>query len=180
MPNRTRYRPPVRSTSQSRTRPGGAAPGPLVVSVPRGTDGGLIDTRTVPRLARATASRPQLVTEDLTTGVCVAGGGPAGVMLGLLLARAGIDVVVLETPLGRPPAGSFCRKCTPSDRLPTAPIDSESERLPRSQADSEGARRIRTPNHLIRNPSFVQMAPSRADLSVTCGNVRPGGASSSR
>jgi 2-polyprenyl-6-methoxyphenol hydroxylase-like FAD-dependent oxidoreductase len=28
--------------------------------------------------------------------VCVAGGGPAGVMLGLLLAREGIDVVVLE------------------------------------------------------------------------------------
>lgn len=27
---------------------------------------------------------------------CVAGGGPAGVMLGLLLARAGVDVVVLE------------------------------------------------------------------------------------
>ena len=31
-----------------------------------------------------------------TTQVCVAGGGPAGVMLGILLARAGIDVVVLE------------------------------------------------------------------------------------
>jgi 2-polyprenyl-6-methoxyphenol hydroxylase-like FAD-dependent oxidoreductase len=31
-----------------------------------------------------------------TTKVCVAGGGPAGVMLGILLARAGIDVVVLE------------------------------------------------------------------------------------
>ena len=30
------------------------------------------------------------------TRVCVAGGGPAGMMLGLLLARAGIDVVVLE------------------------------------------------------------------------------------
>jgi len=28
--------------------------------------------------------------------VCIAGGGPAGVMLGLLLARAGIDVTVLE------------------------------------------------------------------------------------
>src|ERR687891_2678085 len=27
---------------------------------------------------------------------CVAGGGPAGVMLGYLLARAGLDVVVLE------------------------------------------------------------------------------------
>ncbi len=36
------------------------------------------------------------MTERLTTRVCVAGGGPAGVMLGLLLARAGIDVVVLE------------------------------------------------------------------------------------
>jgi 2-polyprenyl-6-methoxyphenol hydroxylase-like FAD-dependent oxidoreductase len=27
---------------------------------------------------------------------CVAGGGPAGVMLGYLLARAGVDVLVLE------------------------------------------------------------------------------------
>ena len=27
---------------------------------------------------------------------CIAGGGPAGMMLGLLLARAGIDVAVLE------------------------------------------------------------------------------------
>ena len=27
---------------------------------------------------------------------CIAGGGPAGVMLGYLLARAGIDTVVLE------------------------------------------------------------------------------------
>jgi 2-polyprenyl-6-methoxyphenol hydroxylase-like FAD-dependent oxidoreductase len=32
----------------------------------------------------------------LTTRCCVAGGGPAGMMLGLLLARAGIDVIVLE------------------------------------------------------------------------------------
>jgi 2-polyprenyl-6-methoxyphenol hydroxylase-like FAD-dependent oxidoreductase len=34
--------------------------------------------------------------DSVTTRVCIAGGGPAGVMLGLLLARAGIDVVVLE------------------------------------------------------------------------------------
>src|SRR6266478_3511948 len=27
---------------------------------------------------------------------CIAGGGPAGMMLGLLLARAGVDVIVLE------------------------------------------------------------------------------------
>jgi 2-polyprenyl-6-methoxyphenol hydroxylase-like FAD-dependent oxidoreductase len=33
---------------------------------------------------------------DITTRCCIAGGGPAGMMLGLLLARAGTDVVVLE------------------------------------------------------------------------------------
>ena len=32
----------------------------------------------------------------ITTTVCVVGGGPAGIMLGLLLARAGIPVTVLE------------------------------------------------------------------------------------
>ncbi|MFA9550464.1 MAG: FAD-dependent oxidoreductase [Hyphomicrobium sp.] len=34
--------------------------------------------------------------KTLATTCCVTGGGPAGVMLGLLLARAGVDVVVLE------------------------------------------------------------------------------------
>ncbi len=33
---------------------------------------------------------------DLSTRCCIVGGGPAGMMLGLLLARAGIDVTVLE------------------------------------------------------------------------------------
>ena len=32
----------------------------------------------------------------IKTTCCMAGGGPAGMMLGFLLARAGIDVVVLE------------------------------------------------------------------------------------
>jgi len=32
----------------------------------------------------------------IETGCCIVGGGPAGMMLGFLLARAGIDVVVLE------------------------------------------------------------------------------------
>src|SRR6185437_4474525 len=32
----------------------------------------------------------------LTTRCAIAGGGPAGVLLGYLLARAGVDVVVLE------------------------------------------------------------------------------------
>ncbi len=36
------------------------------------------------------------VSETLKTRCCIVGGGPAGVMLGFLLARAGVDVVVLE------------------------------------------------------------------------------------
>jgi 2-polyprenyl-6-methoxyphenol hydroxylase-like FAD-dependent oxidoreductase len=36
------------------------------------------------------------VAARLETQVCIAGGGPAGMMLGYLLARAGVDVVVLE------------------------------------------------------------------------------------
>jgi 2-polyprenyl-6-methoxyphenol hydroxylase-like FAD-dependent oxidoreductase len=35
-------------------------------------------------------------TKILTTGCCIAGGGPAGMVLGYLLARAGIEVMVLE------------------------------------------------------------------------------------
>src|SRR3954471_13113696 len=34
--------------------------------------------------------------EQINTTCCIAGGGPAGMMLGFLLARAGVDVVVLE------------------------------------------------------------------------------------
>ena len=34
--------------------------------------------------------------ETVQTRCCIAGGGPAGMMLGFLLARAGVDVVVLE------------------------------------------------------------------------------------
>jgi 2-polyprenyl-6-methoxyphenol hydroxylase-like FAD-dependent oxidoreductase len=35
-------------------------------------------------------------SETLAARCCIAGGGPAGMMLGLLLARAGVDVIVLE------------------------------------------------------------------------------------
>ena len=36
------------------------------------------------------------MTLSMETKCCIAGGGPAGMMLGVLLARAGIPVVVLE------------------------------------------------------------------------------------
>ncbi len=36
------------------------------------------------------------MTATLDTRCCIVGGGPAGMMLGFLLARAGVDVVVLE------------------------------------------------------------------------------------
>src|SRR5499426_852353 len=34
--------------------------------------------------------------QEMNTGCCIVGGGPAGMMLGFLLARAGVDVTVLE------------------------------------------------------------------------------------
>ena len=37
-----------------------------------------------------------MTPRTITTTACIAGGGPAGLMLGYLLARAGVDVVVLE------------------------------------------------------------------------------------
>jgi 2-polyprenyl-6-methoxyphenol hydroxylase-like FAD-dependent oxidoreductase len=36
------------------------------------------------------------MTETLNTQCCIVGGGPAGMMLGFLLARKGVDVIVLE------------------------------------------------------------------------------------
>jgi 2-polyprenyl-6-methoxyphenol hydroxylase-like FAD-dependent oxidoreductase len=41
-------------------------------------------------------SSDHIKPEELNVRCCIAGGGPAGLMLGLLLARAGVDVVVLE------------------------------------------------------------------------------------
>jgi 2-polyprenyl-6-methoxyphenol hydroxylase-like FAD-dependent oxidoreductase len=35
-------------------------------------------------------------TQNLSTNVCIVGGGPCGMMLGVLLARAGVEVIVLE------------------------------------------------------------------------------------
>ncbi|HEY1260703.1 MAG TPA: FAD-dependent oxidoreductase [Stellaceae bacterium] len=37
-----------------------------------------------------------MAADEISVRCCIAGGGPAGMMLGLLLARAGVDVLVLE------------------------------------------------------------------------------------
>src|SRR5215218_974872 len=37
-----------------------------------------------------------MVTDKTSVRCCMVGGGPAGMMLGLLLARAGVEVLVLE------------------------------------------------------------------------------------
>src|SRR4051812_23988005 len=36
------------------------------------------------------------MNQTIETRCCIAGGGPAGIVLGYLLARAGVDVVILE------------------------------------------------------------------------------------
>jgi 2-polyprenyl-6-methoxyphenol hydroxylase-like FAD-dependent oxidoreductase len=48
-------------------------------------------------LAQAVRYREAVIMDrSIPTCCCIAGGGPAGMMLGYLLARAGVDVVVLE------------------------------------------------------------------------------------
>src|SRR5580700_2018845 len=42
------------------------------------------------------SERVAMPNATIATKCCIAGGGPAGMMLGFLLARAGVDVVVLE------------------------------------------------------------------------------------
>ena len=37
-----------------------------------------------------------MVASEMSVRCCIAGGGPAGILLGLLLARASVDVLVLE------------------------------------------------------------------------------------
>jgi len=50
-----------------------------------------------PKIIGSICEEPPAMNDAvLTTRCCVAGGGPAGMMVGFLLARAGVDVIVLE------------------------------------------------------------------------------------
>src|SRR6202050_2612358 len=46
--------------------------------------------------SRAQGSQAGMANSTIATQCCIAGGGPAGMMLGFLLARAGVSVAVLE------------------------------------------------------------------------------------
>src|SRR5262245_9704517 len=56
-----------------------------------------------------------MAAERLSTRCCIVGGGPCGLMLGFLLARAGVDVVVLAT------RGDFLRECRGAAIHPSSP-----------------------------------------------------------
>jgi 2-polyprenyl-6-methoxyphenol hydroxylase-like FAD-dependent oxidoreductase len=49
-----------------------------------------------PMTRRSCEEKWPMTTEQVSVRCCIAGGGPAGMMLGLLLARAGVTVLVLE------------------------------------------------------------------------------------
>ena len=69
------------------------------------------------------------------TRCCIAGGGPAGMMLGVLLARAGIPVVVLEKHARFPPRLS--RRYRPSVDARSHRRARRPRRLPRQRPHSE-------------------------------------------
>jgi 2-polyprenyl-6-methoxyphenol hydroxylase-like FAD-dependent oxidoreductase len=58
--------------------------------------GKTIAARSGPRMRGEDDRMAEHSAEPLHTRCCIAGGGPAGMMLGFLLARAGVDVIVLE------------------------------------------------------------------------------------
>src|SRR5436190_3561079 len=54
-----------------------------------------IETQT-PTTGSAPGTAAPAMVETTRTGCCIVGGGPAGMVLGLLLARRGVDVTVME------------------------------------------------------------------------------------
>ena len=103
---------------------------------------------------------------DLKTTCCIAGGGPAGLMLGMLLARAGVDTIVLEKH------GDFLRDFR-GDTIHPSTLEMMHElgwlddflKLPHQKVDHVnayfGARRIVMANlrHLPSRCRYIAMMP---------------------
>jgi len=91
----------------------------------------------------------------LKTSCCIAGGGPAGMMLGLLLARMGVEVVVLEKH------ADFLRDFRGDTIHPPRSTSSTSSAFWRS---SSGARTRRCAN----SPARSAPVPSSLEISGMC------------
>src|SRR5271169_1609451 len=104
--------------------------------------------------------------ELASTQCCIAGGGPAGVMAGLLLARAGVDVLVLEkhADFFRDFRGDTIHPAT-LELMRELGCDEELLRLPhqevRELAFHIGAREFKVADfsHLRVSHSFVALMP---------------------
>jgi NADPH-dependent 2,4-dienoyl-CoA reductase/sulfur reductase-like enzyme len=60
------------------------------------TEGNIWDIRGTLLPVHVLSASRNYVSEVIQTQCCIVGGGPAGMMLGYLLARMGVDVAVLE------------------------------------------------------------------------------------
>ena len=99
---------------------------------------------------------------------CIVGGGPAGMMLGYLLARAGVDVAVLEKHARLP--ARFSRRHGPSVHARGDARARAARRVPQAAApgsratlggDSSATRRSRSPTsrHLPTHCKFIALMP---------------------
>jgi 2-polyprenyl-6-methoxyphenol hydroxylase-like FAD-dependent oxidoreductase len=107
--------------------------------------------------------------ETLKVQCCIAGGGPAGMMLGLLLARAGVDVVVLEN------TAIFSRTSAVTQFTPLHPRSAARAWAARRVFEAAAPESART-RRVYRRPgdSFRRLHSSPDPLQVYCFHTAVG------
>src|SRR3954454_6041175 len=111
------------------------------------------------------------MAQALSTRCCIVGGGPAGMMLGFLLARGGVDVVVLEKHADflRDFRGDTIHPSTLEVMAELGLLD-EFLKLPHTEARTLGGAFGRQQftfvdfSHLPTPWKFIEMMPERAFL----------------